>query len=108
MNVCVVGGGRPVDDALPVQVLQPAADLRRVEDGSLLVETRLAHVVDVKLQVPSVHEGQHKAQGVLRLVGVRQTHLETEECHVSQGCFRCFTSAAGRFEIQRCIIITER
>lgn len=76
------GRRRPVDDALPVQVLQPAGDLGGVEDGPLLVETRLAHVIDVELQVSPVHEGQHEAQGVLRLVGVRQTHLEEEECHV--------------------------
>ena len=67
----VFEGRRPVDDAFSVQVLQPAADLRRVEDGSRLVEARLAHVIDVELQVSSVHEGQHKAQSVLRLVGVR-------------------------------------
>lgn len=54
-----------------MQVLQPAADLRRVEDGSLLVEPRVAHVVDVKLEVSSVHEGQHEAESVLGLVGVR-------------------------------------
>lgn len=67
---------QPVDDAFPVQVLQAAADLGRVEDGPPLVEAGLAHVVDVKLQVASVHERQHQAQGVLRLVGVRQAHLE--------------------------------
>lgn len=44
-----VGRRRPVDDAFPVQLLQAAADLCRVEHGSLLVETRVAHVVDVKL-----------------------------------------------------------
>lgn len=65
-----VAAGRPVDDAFLVQVLQAAADLRRVEDGPRLVESRLAHVVDVKLEVSSVHERQHEAQGVLRLVGV--------------------------------------
>lgn len=59
-----------------MQVLQAAADLRRVEDGPLLLEARLAHVVDVKLQVSPVHERQHQAQRVLGLVGVRQADLE--------------------------------
>ncbi len=70
-NVSDGRGHRPVDDALSVQVLQAAADLCRVEDGSLLVETRFAHVIDVKLEVSSVHEGQHEAQSVLCLIGVR-------------------------------------
>lgn len=39
-----------------MQVLQAAADLRGVEHGSLLLEARLTHVVDVELQIPSVHQ----------------------------------------------------
>lgn len=54
-----------------MQVLQTAADLGGVEGGPGLVEARLAHVVDVELQVAAVHERQHEAQRVLRLVGVR-------------------------------------
>lgn len=61
----------PVNNPLPVQVLQAAADLCSVEDGSILIKTCLTHVVDVKLQVTAVHESQHEAQSVLRLIGVR-------------------------------------
>lgn len=68
-------GLRPVDDAFAVQVLQAAADLGRVEDGSGLVEACVAHVVDVELEVATVHERQDEAQRLLRLIGVRQTHL---------------------------------
>lgn len=39
----------PVDYPLTVQVLEATADLGGVEDGPLLVEARVAHVVDVKL-----------------------------------------------------------
>lgn len=39
----------PVDYPLTVQVLKATADLGGVEDGPLLVEARVAHVVDVKL-----------------------------------------------------------
>lgn len=58
-----------------MQVLQAAADLRGVEHGPLLLEARLAHVVDVELQVSSVHQRQHQTQSVLGLVGVRQADL---------------------------------
>lgn len=54
-----------------MQILQAAADLCSVEDRSPLLEPGLAHVVDVELQVSSVHKCQHETQGVLRLVGVR-------------------------------------
>lgn len=39
----------PVDYPLTVQVLKATADLSGVEDGPLLFEARVAHVVDVKL-----------------------------------------------------------
>lgn len=39
----------PVDYPLTVQVLKATADLSSVEDGPLLVEARVAHVVDMKL-----------------------------------------------------------
>lgn len=83
--------GSPVDDAFPVQVLQAAADLRRVEDRPVLLKTCLAHVVDVKLQVAAVHQRQHEAQGVLRLVGVRQTDLSPNKTFRSfLVCVLCF------------------
>lgn len=60
----------PVNDAFSVQVLQAAADLCGVEHSSPLVEARIPHVIDVKLQVPTVHEGQNETQSVLRLIGI--------------------------------------
>lgn len=39
----------PVDYPLTVQVLESTANLSSVEDGPLLVEARIAHVVDVEL-----------------------------------------------------------
>ena len=67
----------PVDDPLAVQILEPTAQLGGVEDGAVLREAGLAHVVDVELEVTAVHQGQYQAQGVLRLVRIRQTHLHT-------------------------------
>lgn len=65
----------PVDDVFLVQVSQAASDLRCIEDGPLLREARVAHVVDVELEVSPVHDGQHQAQRLLRLKGIRQAHL---------------------------------
>lgn len=52
-GVCAsdVSWGRvsPVDYPLTVQVFKATAYLSSVEDGPLLVEARVAHVVDVKL-----------------------------------------------------------
>lgn len=58
-----------------MQVFKATADLSSVEDGPLLVEARVAHVVDVELQIAAVHDGQHQAQRVLGLVGVREADL---------------------------------
>ena len=65
----------PVHDTLPVQVLQATADLCCVEDSPSLREASLAHVVDVELEVASVHQRQHQAQCILGLIGVGQAHL---------------------------------
>ena len=58
-----------------MQVPQAASDLRRVEDGPFLLKPRAPHVVDVKLEVPPIHECQHQTERVLRLKRVRQTDL---------------------------------
>lgn len=58
-----------------MQMFQSAADLGGVELDPVPLEARRAHVVDVKLQVSAVHDGQHQAQGVFGLVRVRQAHL---------------------------------
>ena len=50
----------PVDDALPVEVTQPQDDLTRVEPAPVLGEARLpAHVVNVELQIPALHNRQN-------------------------------------------------
>lgn len=52
----------PVDDALLVKVLQATDELSCVEPGTVHVEASLrAHVVDVELEVTTVHDGQHEA-----------------------------------------------
>ena len=61
----------PVDNAFPVQVIQSTADLSCVELDPVLLEPRRAHVVDVKLQVSAVHDGQHQTQSVFGLVCIR-------------------------------------
>lgn len=82
---CSDSGGRtgrarsPVDRVLAVQVFQAAQDLCRVEQGSLLLEAGVPHVVDVELQVTPVHDGQNQAQRVLGLIGVGQVDLGAQD-----------------------------
>lgn len=47
----------PVHNSFPLQILQTTAQLGGIENSSLLLKARLAQVVDVKLQVPSIHNG---------------------------------------------------
>lgn len=65
----------PVDNGFPVQMLESAADLSGVKLDPVFVEARRAHVVDVELQVATVHDGQHQTKSVFGLVRIRQTHL---------------------------------
>ena len=58
-----------------MEVGETAGDLCRVEDNSLVIQTCVANVVDVEAQVSSVHQGEHHAQRVLRLVGIGKAHL---------------------------------
>ena len=58
-----------------MQVAEATADLGGVELDLLPLQARWAYRVDVEAEVPSVHDGQHHAQGVLGLVGVGQAHL---------------------------------
>lgn len=61
----------PVDDTLKMEMLQTAYDLGRVESGAIYVETRLtAHIINVELEIAPVHDRQHEAERVLRLVRV--------------------------------------
>ena len=51
--------------------------LGRVKEDALGAETRVAaHVVDVELEIATVHNGQHQTQGVFGFVRVRQTNLQ--------------------------------
>lgn len=47
----------PVCYSLSVKMLQPADELRCVKDGSRLVEAGLAHVIEMELEVASIHQG---------------------------------------------------
>lgn len=58
----------PIDNGFPVQVFQPTADLSSVELDPLSVKARGAHVVDVKLQVSTIHDGQHQTQSIFGLI----------------------------------------
>lgn len=58
----------PVDDGFSVQMLESTADLSSVKLDPVLLEARCAHVVDVKLQVSSIHDGQHQTESVFGLV----------------------------------------
>lgn len=58
----------PVDDGFSVQMLESTADLSSVKLDPVLLEARRAHVVDVKLQVSSIHDGQHQTESVFGLV----------------------------------------
>lgn len=49
----------PVHYPLLVQVLEATADLSSIESCPGLLEASLSHVVDMELEVPSIHEGQH-------------------------------------------------
>lgn len=67
----------PVHRVLVVQVLQSTQNLGRIEKGTLLLEARGAHVVDVELEVTPIHDGQDQAQRILGLVGIGQADLGT-------------------------------
>jgi len=58
----------PVDNTFPVQVLESTADLSGVKLDPVFLKARCAHVVDVELQVSTVHDGQHQTQSVFGLI----------------------------------------
>lgn len=57
-------------------MFKSTGDLGGVELDPVSLKARRAHVVDVKLQVSAIHDGQHEAQSVFGLVRVRQAHLQ--------------------------------
>lgn len=62
-----------------MQVLQTARDFGSVEDGSRLFKALRAHVVNVELQVPAVHQTEHQTQRVLCLKCIRQAYLRRQQ-----------------------------
>lgn len=51
-----------------MKMFQTQRDFSRIESGSTLRKSRrAAHVVNVKFQITSVHDGQHKAESILGL-----------------------------------------
>ncbi len=61
-------------------MFEAQGDLCGVEARSTLREARRgAHVVDVELEVPSVHYRQNEAEGVLGLKGVREADLDAKK-----------------------------
>lgn len=59
-----------------MEVHEPTADLSGVETDPVTAQSRLAHVINMEIQIPAAHHGQNHTEGVLGLVGVRQVHLE--------------------------------
>ncbi len=51
-------------------MLESTGDLSSVELDPILLEAWRAHVVDVKLQVSTIHDGQHQTQSVFGLICV--------------------------------------
>lgn len=49
-------------------MLKSTADLSSVKLDPVFLEAGRAHVVDVKLQVSAVHDGQHQTQSIFGLV----------------------------------------
>ena len=65
----------PICYAGSMEVHQALRQLSSVEHHPLHLQATPGDAVDVEPQVPPVHQGQHHAQRVLGLVGVRQVHL---------------------------------
>jgi hypothetical protein len=53
-----------------VQVLQTTADLRSIEDSAGFRKASLTHMIDVELEITSIHQRQHQAQCILGLIGI--------------------------------------
>lgn len=58
---------------------EPTADLSSIKLDPVFLKAWCAHVVDVKLKVSTVHDGQYQTQSVFGLIGVRQAHLKRKK-----------------------------
>lgn len=56
-------------------MFKATANLCSVEGDPLIVKTRVAHVVDVKLQVTSIHDCEDQTQSILGFIRISQTDL---------------------------------
>lgn len=61
----------PVDNGFHVQMVESTADLSSVKLNPVFLKARCAHVVDVKLQISTVHDGQHQTQSIFGLICIR-------------------------------------
>lgn len=61
-----------------MQMLQTQRDLCSVELDALLVEASLLQVVEVELEIASIHQRQHQTQRLLGLIGIGQADLDKE------------------------------
>lgn len=52
-------------------MFQSTADLGSVKLDPVSLKAWSAHIVDVKLQVSAVHDGQHQTQSVFGLICIR-------------------------------------
>ena len=79
VNKDIFGFEIAIDNTKRMEMLQTQSDLRGVESRPTLGESwSTAHIVNVELQIPAIHDRQHEAEGVFRLEGVRQAHLEVK------------------------------
>lgn len=59
-----------------MEVHEPTADLCSVELDAVTAQSRLAHVINMEIQIPAAHHGQNHTEGMFGLVRICQVHLE--------------------------------
>lgn len=69
---------QPINNRHLVKVVQTTADLCSIKLHPVAFQARRTNVMDMELQVPSIHYGQNHTQRVLGLIGISQTHLHRE------------------------------
>lgn len=68
MQGCVVYSVVPINNRFPVQMLKSTADLGGVKLDPVFLEAWRAHVVNVKLQVTTIHDSEHQTQSIFGLI----------------------------------------
>lgn len=74
----------PIDNVLFMHVLETTADFSSIEDcpfhrQARLSTFRIAHVVNMVLQIASIHQRQDHAQCLLRFTCIRQRDLKQRD-----------------------------